>query len=411
MGKPSAPPPPDYKGAALEEGAQSRDTALFNTNINRANQVGPYGSSTWQFTGKDPKNPQAGDYTQTTTLNPEQQKLLDSTNQISQAFLNTGNKGLTRVDEAMGKSFDTSGLPALQTVGGLGQQQQAPNTASTSQLPQLGGDYEASRRRVEDALLSRTNRSLDQSEAATRARLLNSGIEQGSEAWQREMQNAGQTRNDATMQAVIAGGQEQSRLANQANVDRGQLFGERSQQYQQGLASAGFNNDAAYKEFLAGQQAATTNNQVRGQGIQEQAYLRSLPLNEVNALRTGSQASMPNFSGYYTGGSAQTPQLLNASVAQGNYGMQAYQGQQSGYNALMGGLANLGGAAIMSDARLKTNLQRIGGDPRGFGYYTWNWRDGSGKSAGVIAQEVRGAIPGAVTEGADGILRVNYGKL
>ena len=42
------------------------------------------------------------------------------------------------------------------------------------------------------------------------------------------------------------------------------------------------------------------NNQASQQAMQTQAYLRSLPLNEINALRTGSQVQGPQFGQYYT---------------------------------------------------------------------------------------------------------------
>lgn len=64
FGKSDAPKTPDYKGAALA-----------TSNSGKYNEVGPYGSVGWTFTGKDPKNPQAGDYTRTTQMSPEQLQL------------------------------------------------------------------------------------------------------------------------------------------------------------------------------------------------------------------------------------------------------------------------------------------------------------------------------------------------
>lgn len=65
-----------------------------------------------------------------------------------------------------------------------------------------------------------------------------------------------------------------------------------------------------------------------------------------------------------------------------------------------------------SDIRLKTNIRRIGTTPRGFNAYSWDWKDGSGSSMGVIAQEVQAIEPSAVAANdATGFLKVNYGRV
>ena len=67
MCAPDAPPPPDYAALAKQQGLENKDSTLFNTNINRADQITPQGSVTWQTKpGSDPNNPHPGDYTQTT---------------------------------------------------------------------------------------------------------------------------------------------------------------------------------------------------------------------------------------------------------------------------------------------------------------------------------------------------------
>lgn len=338
MGKPSAPPPPDYAALAQQQGIENRDTANFNTNLNRADQITPYGSMTWTMKpGADPQNPQPGDYIQTMTLSPEQQKLLDSQNAISQSYADTAQAGLSRVGEAMATPFNTSNLPALRTAGSY----TAPNQQiDTSGLNDISGDYAQQRQAVQDAIMSRANTSLDANENAMRTRLINQGVEQGSDAWNREMQIAGQNRNDAIMQAILAGGQEQSRLAGLDLAKRGQLYSEAAN-------NASFGNQAALQQFQAGLQGAGFDNQARQQAIQEQAYLRQLPINETNALRTGAQVTGPQFSSYYTGGSAQAAPVYQAGQDQAAYNMQKYQQQQSGYNAMLGGLASMGSAWLM----------------------------------------------------------------
>lgn len=515
---------------ATAQGAENRDTAFFNTNINRVDQVGPQGSVTWSLKpGADPNNPQAGDYIQTTTYSPEQQALYDKTTGISNSFLDTAQQGLGRVQDGLGNAFDTSQLPQMQTLNapqltapqalpnmsvqgpqpgaqvswnGLpnasvsagpatqksfdpAQMQMALQTAGLPAMP-TGGD-EASRRRVEEAMLARVNPDIARQEEALRTKLLQSGLAVGSDAWNREMSRLDQTRNDARMQAVLAGGQEESRQVGLQQGLRGQSFNELlvggqfsnsaqaqdfqqkmalaglnnqglAQDFQTGLAAAGFNNNAAlqqlqgntavagfnnatqqqdfqsalaaagfgnnatmqqnqqqqgYEQLLAAltQSQAGFNNQARQQSIQEQAYLRSLPMNEINALRTGSQVTGPQFGSYYTGGSAGAAPIFDAGMAQAKWDQNLYDQQMGSWNNLVGAGAKLGGTAMMafSDARLKSNIKRLGSFPNGLNWYSYEIF--GAPQYGVIAQEVQQVMPDAVKRTADGLLMVDYAKV
>ena len=554
MGKKSSPPPPDYAALAKAQGEANKEAANWTTNLNRVDQNTPYGSSTWQKT-VDPVTGQDR-WTNNVTLDPAQQQLLNSQNAISQSYANTAQAGLGRVADAMSKQFDTSGLPALQGVGTPGQSQRfnfnqalpSPERVNPGQMQMTGPDAskfqtqgldiesimrgmpatpsisggggitrsfdtsgvrklpgqidDASRRRVEEAIMSRINPQYAADEQALRTRLLNSGIEVGTDAYNREMANHSQRLNDARMQSVLAGGQEESRqtqllaalqaqefgqaeamgrfgqnadIANannslqasiaNANLQRGSAqdrissllamqglnmqgnqqnfnmglkgaeFGNAAQQqdfaqrlasqgqdftqrsqgqqqaFMQGLAGAQFNNAADQQDFMRQLQASGFNNQTRQQGLQEQAWLRQLPLNEVNALRTGSQVQGPQFNPYYTGGNAGAAPIFDAGIAQGNWDMQRGANNQSGMNAMLGGLAQLGSAWIGSDIRLKKNLTPIGIHPAGVRRYRWDWRDGSGEAVGVIAQELQAIRPDAVSLASNGFLQVNYSAI
>lgn len=71
----------------------------------------------------------------------------------------------------------------------------------------------------------------------------------------------------------------------------------------------------------------------------------------------------------------------------------------------------------MSDMRAKENIVQIGMHPSGFGLYQFDYkaefRDAHGmdRQFGVMAQEVAAVVPDAVSEAADGYLRVDYAKL
>ena len=108
--------------------------------------------------------------------------------------------------------------------------------------------------------------------------------------------------------------------------------------------------------------------------------------------------------------------LENASnrVNRPNYGYPSRGGGGRGFN-LMGGQNTALGRMLMSDARLKKDIQKIGELTSGLSIYTWEWNDKANEigvadspTYGVVAQEAAKLYPDAVTEGEDGYLRVDY---
>jgi hypothetical protein len=93
---------------------------------------------------------------------------------------------------------------------------------------------------------------------------------------------------------------------------------------------------------------ANLNNQVSGQNMQQQAYMRQLPLNEINALRSGSQTSMPSFSGYYTGAQAQAAPLYQAAGDQYSAGLASTNAANAGNAGLWGTVGTIGAGAAMA---------------------------------------------------------------
>lgn len=82
-----------------------------------------------------------------------------------------------------------------------------------------------------------------------------------------------------------------------------------------------------------------------GQGQQSILAQRNQPINEITALLSGSQVSQPNFvnSAQPNVAPVDVGSIYNNAYANQ---LQAYGIQQSGQNALLGGLAGLGGAAL-----------------------------------------------------------------
>lgn len=313
MGKstPSAPPAPDPNVVARAQTGSNVNTAVANSILGNANVYGPTGSTTYRQTGTtrvgDQDVPQ---FEQTNTLSPEQQVLYDQQVKLGQGMNNLAMGQVDRLSSTMSTPF-ASGAAGLQRLG---------------PAPQMDNkDYSADRQRVEAALMSRAMPELDRQRNSLESRLANQGIALGSEAYSTGVDESNRARNDAIFQAILAGGQEQSRLV---GLDRDRIMTNFGLQRD----TAGFNNDASNAQF---QRDLTTRNQ---------------PINEISALMSGGQVSMPNFGQYQGGTVAGTP------VGQYTYDSNAIQQAQfnneqqrrtSTTNAMLGGLFGLGSAAIM----------------------------------------------------------------
>lgn len=158
---------------------------------------------------------------------------------------------------------------------------------------------------------------------------------------------------------------------------------------------------------------------------------RNLPFSDLAAVRGAqptAQPGMPQF------GSTPQPGVAPTDIAGPVY--QSYQGQLSAHNNMMGGLFGLGSAALggwaqagfpgasaalaalpmISDERMKTDVRRVGTDPRGWGVYVfryiWDGVKDAGLKIGFMAQEVEKIRPDAVTtDPVTGIKAVDYDAL
>ncbi len=192
----------------------------------------------------------------------------------------------------------------------------------------------------------------------------------------------------------------QTRLANQGFTDpSSQGYREATDEYYRGLNDFDLAADTAALG-QASQLYGLEANQ-RDRAINEMVQERSVPLNELAAMLSGSQVQSPTYVG--------TPQssIAPAPVADSIYGsynaqMNAYNQQLANANANRQGLYSLlgagaqAGALAFSDRRLKTNILRVGTLPSGLGLYSWNYIWGGAKWLGVMADEVRAWKPSAV---------------
>jgi hypothetical protein len=109
-----------------------------------------------------------------------------------------------------------------------------------------------------------------------------------------------------------------------------------------------------------------------------------------------------------TGTQTQSPSTLQIIAGLGSMGASMFSAPAGGTSAATG-LA----AAFGSDRRIKTDIEKIGEDPRGFGLYTYRyvWDEPEVRRTGVMAQEVALVIPEAVHTHELGFLVVDYGAL
>lgn len=329
MGKSSPPPPPDPKETAAASTGTNVSTAVANAMLSGVNQVGPDGSKTREITGNyqqyDPYTGQTYNvptFTETTTLSPQQQALYDLNNRTQQ------NLGQIGVDQS-------------EKIGGLlGTNVDLSNEATEARLFELGS--------------KRLDPQLAKQEESIRTRLLNSGIREGSAAWNSEMERFTQSRNDAYNQLALSG---------------------------------------------------------RGQAVQEALTERNQPINEISALLSGSQVSQPQFGNVNmpTIPTTDTAGIINANY---NQQLQNHQMQQQQQNALLGGLFGLGAAGIykFSDKRLKEDVEKVGETDEGLGLYSFRYKGDDEKQIGLMAQDVAKKKPSAVKKTKGGLMAVNYDK-
>lgn len=221
------------------------------------------------------------------------------------------------------------------------------------------GTQSQGRQEVIDAMMSRVNQDIGRRTDNTESTLIARGIPRGSEAWNREMDTIERGRNDALQQAIV------------------------------GADSRAMDD--------------------RRQAITEMMAQRQTPLNEISALRSGSQVAplqFQNFSGQNVGAAP----VFNAANASSQYGTDVYNAQAAQAGNTMGGLFKLGAAAIplFSDRRLKKDIIQIGTHPLGFGLYLFRYLWDEVLRFGVMADEVEKVIPDAVVTTPSGFKAVNY---
>ena len=228
----------------------------------------------------------------------EAQTQMNKETATTQAELNMTNQITpqgTLTYNPIGKS--ESGNPRYEAVTTLSPEQQRlydVNTATEERIGNIGYEQagriggllgspvdlsnEATESRLFELGRKRLDPYFDQQRNTLETNLSNRGLALGDEAWRRSTEQFDQGRNDAYNQLLLSG---------------------------------------------------------RGQSVQEALTARNQPINEITALLSGSQVSMPQF--------GSTPQTGVSGVDYAGLVNQQYQQQLAQQNAQMGGLFGLGG--------------------------------------------------------------------
>ena len=291
MGKdaPSPPPAPDYRGAAVEQGAANLESARATARLSNPNTYTPYGTQLVSYEGDIPTIRQ--------TLTPTAQKTLEAQQGVQLSLANLGQQGATTASGVLDKPFSFGG-PDVQTSLDLSGIAKMPvNAGMTGQ----------------EAIMKRLEPSLARQRTSTETNLINQGLRPGTEAYDNAIRSLGEQETDARTQAVVQG----------LNLD----IGANTQKFNQALQSGQFGNTAI-------QQAIA-------QAIQK----RQLPLNEITALMSGSQIQNPQF-GAYQGSTVAPPPIFQATQQKGMFDANAYNQQVAQANAQTAGMYSLGGAAL-----------------------------------------------------------------
>ena len=298
MRKSQPPASPNYRGAATAQGSENERAATRQSTLNNPNFNGIGGSQTIT-TGPD------GRPVITQSLSPEQRRLYEQSN---------ANQG-----------------GAAELAGRFLANGQAGSPLDISSLGAMPSDYEGTRQRVIDAMMSRANTAIDQEGDQLNSDLVARGLRPGTEAYERERDALARKENDFRQQAEIAGGN---------------------------AASQALQGDLAR----------------RASGMNELVAQRQIPMSEFATLMNGSRFQMPTMPGYQGNTQVAPAPIYGAETAQGNYDVDVWNAMMQQRNSqLNGGVGILGGI-------LGANGNSIGGNllNRGINYVgdnAGNWWD------------------------------------
>ncbi|MDX0281745.1 tail fiber domain-containing protein [Sinorhizobium meliloti] len=371
----SAPEAPDPQKTASAQTATNIGTAVANNVMGNVNQVTPDGNLTYTYTTQKWTDPTSGKVydlqvpTATQSLSQQQQAIKNQTDAAELNMATLANNQSGKLNDLLGKPINISGAPAGGNAGAIGlpqyqqfgsgpklqtslgnygnvqssiagagniQKQVADSGKIQNQLGNAGDitrsyetDFSADRQKVEDALMQRLNPQMERDRAALETRLTNQGLQPGSEAYNRAIDEANRSSTDARLGAILSAGQEQSRLAGLANQSATFQNSAQQQAYNQLLGSGQFANSAQAQQY-----AQNANNMQMGNSAQQQQFGQNQAQLQANNAAQ-QQKFGQGLAGAQFGNDALQQQYQNQNTATaGNNALQdqSFNSQQSKFN-------------------------------------------------------------------------------
>ena len=359
----SQPKAPDPYATAAAQNSQNAFASQYNSVSSNANEINPYGTVSYQaieqvpiytngvVTGYAPR------YQRTSTLSPDQQKLHGLETQSKYNMGTAAVEQSAKLREHLNKGIDPTqweawnrgagGAPTLKND--YRTTQGTMNNYTQANLRQDQGTTD--RAGIEKAMMDSYYRNTNTQNKAQEAQLAARGLNVGSAGYGTYQQQRGDNEAEAARQAYLSSGDEARRAQDAYN--------------QAGLAQSGetraaqdfYNNnlyrqtddartaDAIYNQQTSDQYNLQQNwgsyaNNLRGAQMAEALGLRNQPINEITALLSGSQATVPQFQPF------QSSPVQASNIAQyinDNYKAQSQAASQTnaGIFSMIGGLAKM----------------------------------------------------------------------
>lgn len=305
----SSPSPPDPYATAAAQNQQNQQASQYSTVAQNANEVNPYGSVSYKAIEQVPVYGANGQitsyaprYERTTALSPDQQKLLGLETQSKY------NMGTTAVEQSANlrdhlanNKIDPNQWQAWQT------------DLKKQDLRQDDGPTD--RANIEKTMMESYDRNTKAANESEDAQLAARGLSPGSQGYGSVQQQRGDNRAEQSRQAYLASGDEARR------------------------AQAAY-NDVGTQRYSMDKDLAAYYNNLRGGQMQEAVAMRNQPINEITAMMSGSQATVPQFQPF--AGSPVNPSNIGQYISD-NYKAESSAAAQTnaGIFSMIGGLAKM----------------------------------------------------------------------
>lgn len=346
---PAAPAAPNPITTAAAQTGENVDTAVANNAMAHVNQTDQFGdTSTYSQNGTtnftDPLTGQVYNipmYSQSTTLGPAQSQLYETGLNLEQGEANTANSLLGNEMSNLSTPFNPGSLtmpqvsmPTQQTPTYSGPATGMPTAANMNNY--INTAWEQPFNNLEGQQQEQLNQQLlDAGFAPGTSSSAKGGGANTDQGWNNAQYNFGQQEQGAqdTYDTAMYG-------TAMSGLEAEQQLGQSEQQI--GQQEQSINNAASLAAQTANQGAAATQ---YGENLQAYNQAYTMPLNELNALASGSQIANATFQPTST---SQIPTTDYAQIAQNSFQDQLAADQYTAQNnsANLGGLFGLGGSII-----------------------------------------------------------------